>query len=282
MKKIINTQMFLLSLAFIISTQELVGFKDEHFVVVIASRNNSLWCDRNLNSVATQHYYNWHAIYINDASTDDTKKKVEQFREDHRLQEKIMLINNETRQGALSNIVKAVNMCNDWDRIIILDGDDWLSGPNVLRKLNEVYANKDVWMTYGSYEEYPGGARGGVARSMPVAVIETNSYRTYDWCTSHLRSFYAWLLKCINIEDLMLEDSFFPMAGDLAIMFPMLELSGKHCTYIPDILYIYNLQSEFNDHKIDGSLQGRMEHIIRARSSYQPLSAIPEKYLPRP
>lgn len=266
---------------FMLSAQEHDHLQKKHFVIVIASRNNTLWCDKNLESIVSQNYDNWRAIYINDASTDDTGEKVEQFIKDRNLQDKIMLINNETRQGALANIFNAVWMCNDWDCIILLDGDDWLSGPDTLTKLNDVYANENIWMTYGSYEEYPSKIKGEFAREIPTAVIENNSYRSYSWCASHLRSFYVWLFKSIKKEDLMTEGSFFPMAWDLALMFPMLEMSGQHSRYIPDILYTYNLQTEFNDHKIDTPLVVKLDAIIRTRSPYQPLKEIPAHYLPQ-
>ena len=42
--------------------------RNKHFMVVIPSRNNSQWCERNLEMLRAQSYENWHAIYINDAS----------------------------------------------------------------------------------------------------------------------------------------------------------------------------------------------------------------------
>src|SRR5271170_4559268 len=116
-----------------VSAEQTTCSTNNHLVIIIPSRNNSQWCERNLNALITQNYDNWHAIYINDASTDDTKDKVEQFIRMHRLEDKIMLINNEERLGAMANIYKAVYMCNNQDVAILYDGDDWFSGPNVLR-----------------------------------------------------------------------------------------------------------------------------------------------------
>ena len=63
-------------------------------------------------------------------------------------QDKIILINNDERQGAMANIHKAVHMCDDGDIIVNYDGDDWFSGPHVLELLNQVYADENVWMTW--------------------------------------------------------------------------------------------------------------------------------------
>lgn len=254
---------------------------DRHFMVVIPSRNNSKWCERNLKALADQWYSNWHAIYINDASTDDTQEKVENFIKNHHLEDKIRLINNETRQGAMANIYNAVYMSDDWDVIVIYDGDDWFSLPNVFNVLNRAYADENVWMTYGSHRNYPEGNRSDCAYQVPMNVIEENSYRHNPWCTSHLRTFYGWLFKCIKTDDLKINGEFLPMTCDQATMFPMLEMSGYRAKYIKEILYIYNMENPQNDNKVDPELQMAIEKHIRSQQPYQPLARIPDRYLPR-
>jgi glycosyltransferase involved in cell wall biosynthesis len=233
-----------------------------------------------LGALAFQTYSNWHALYINDASTDDTLAKVENFIKERHMEDKIRLINNETRQGAMGNIYKGVHMADDWDVIVIYDGDDWFGRTDVFEILNRAYQD-DVWLTYGSYEIYPSGERGGSARQLSQEVIAANSYRQNPWSTSHLRTFYAWLFKCIKLEDLQLNGAFFAMTYDQAMMHPMLELSKGRSKYIPEILYIYNMDNPINDHRVDGNLQLKIESIVRSAKSYEPLDQIPEKYLPR-
>jgi len=257
-----------------VSAEQTTCSTNNHLVIIIPSRNNSQWCERNLNALITQNYDNWHAIYINDASTDDTKDKVEQFIRMHRLEDKIMLINNEERLGAMANIYKAVYMCNNQDVAILYDGDDWFSGPNVLRIVNQAYADNNVWLTFGSYQEYPSGKKGGSASAIPKHIVESNRYRQDHWRTSHLRTFYAWLFKRVKTEDFKIDGVFLPMTYDQAIMFPLLELAGGRFKYIPDILYIYNLDNPVNDHKVDAGLQMKMEKLVRSRTPYQSLGKI--------
>lgn len=255
---------------------------DRHFMVIIPSRNNSRWCERNLNALISQKYDNWHAIYINDASTDDTQQKVEDFIRGHHLENKIRLINNETRLGAMENIYRAVYMCDDWDVVVLYDGDDWFNGTNVFDVLNKAYLDKNVWLTYGSYKDHPGGRRGSCARKVPSKVIKSNKFRQSPWYTSHLRTFYAWLFKCIKPEDLQLDGKFFAMTYDQAIMHPMLEMCGKRSRYIPEILYVYNMENPCNDNKINAALQLMIENLIRAQKPYQSLKRAPQRYLPKP
>jgi putative sugar O-methyltransferase len=276
MKSIIqHTIRISLLLAALLTVEEAMGACDKRFAVIIPSRNNSKWCERNLEALRTQSYDNWYAIYINDASTDDTRERVEQFINTHHLEDKIMLINNEERQGAMANIYKAVHMCADSDIIVNYDGDDWFSGPDTLAILNRAYADENVWMTYGSYEEYPSGQKGWWVGPISSEAVMVNDYRVRRaYCTVHLRTFYAWLFKRIKEEDLKVDGVFFPMTYDLAMMFPMFEMAGGRFKYITDVLYVYNMDNPSNDYKIDRELQLRMDDIIRSRTPYQPLKEI--------
>ena len=155
--------------------------------------------------------------------------------------------------------------------MVHLDGDDWLAHPNVLALLNKVYHDPQVWMTYGQFEIYPTKKRGN-CKQVPTGVIKNNSFREYRWKTSHLRTHYARLFKSIKREDLMYQNTFCPKSGDLALMFPMLEMAGFHAKFIPDILYIYNRATVLNDDKLNHELQVKIEQYIRAKPKYQPLT----------
>ena len=58
-------------------------------------------------------------------------------------------------------------------------------------------------------------------------------FRDYVHMPTHLRTFYAWLFKKINLEDLLLDGEFFKMTGDQAILYPMIEMAGeRHALYL--------------------------------------------------
>ena len=69
------------------------------------------------------------------------------------------------------------------------------------------------------------------------------------------------------------------MAWDLAMMLPMLEMSGFHSKFIPDILYIYNTENPLNDHKVNLNLQQKLSHQILSSPKYEKLSFITFKEL---
>lgn len=239
-------------------------------VVVIPSHNNAPWCKKNLTSVFEQQYDNYRIIYIDDCSTDETYKLVRQCVADHNAQTSITIIKNKKRRGALYNHFKAVHLCADNEIVVQLDGDDWFAHENVLSVINDAYKNPQVWLTYGQHKVYPTGEI-GMCKPMPEAIIHLHAYREYDWITSAPRTFYAWLFKKIKCEDLLYQADFFTAGGDLACMFPMLEMAAGRIHFIDEVLYIYNCATENNDYKKNLLVQKTSENICRSRKKYEPL-----------
>jgi glycosyltransferase involved in cell wall biosynthesis len=241
--------------------------------VVIPSYNNHPWYARNLSSVVAQDYQNFRVIYVDDCSSDGTGELVEQFIADTNSGNLIELIRNPARLGALQNLYNTIYLCDDNEIVILLDGDDWLAHDGVLKKVNEVYADPDCWMTYGQYRSWPDDTTGYYSREIPSDIIEANNFRESEWCASHLRSFYAWIFKLIKVEDLISPcGSFYHMAWDQAIMFPMLEMSGDRAKFISEVLYIYNAANPLNDCKVDRELQRSLETVIRMQKRYDRLN----------
>lgn len=253
---------------------------ERRIVIVTCSYNNEQWCDKNLSSIFAQNYENYHVMYIDDVSSDNTYARVCEYVQAHGVQDKITLIRNEQRMGAMANQYHAIQMCKPTDLIIIVDGDDFLAHKDVLAYLNRVYATQDVWLTYGQYSEYRGGnwsIEQGVAgyrpsswcSPMPRRVVEMNAFRSHPHIPSHLRTFYAGLFQNIKTEDLMIDGKFVPMSCDLTAMFPMIEMARDHFTFISDILLMYNGVNGLNDHKVSKSLQRSVDLTIRARPRYE-------------
>lgn len=243
----------------------------KRFVIVVPSYNNERWCERNVQSILTQHYDKFRAIIINDASTDRTLEKIQNIVNQSSKKNKITIISNSERKGALANLYSAIHSCDDDEIVLTLDGDDWFPHEVVVSKLESIYSKEDVWMTYGQYQNYPDGGR-GVAQPYAKNIVESNSFRNAVWGASHLRTFYAWLFKSIKKDDLFYKGNFLPMTWDLAMMFPMLEMAGRRSKFLPDILYTYNLENPINDHKVDVRLQQELDHYIRKLPRYSNVS----------
>ena len=69
----------------------------------------------------------------------------------------ITVQHNTERRGALENTYNAVMALKDDLIAVIVDGDDSLAHNKVLQRLEEVYSNSNVWVTYGQFVFYPSG-----------------------------------------------------------------------------------------------------------------------------
>jgi len=247
---------------------------EKPMVVIVPSYNNWFWHTRNLNSICTQNYSNYRVIYINDASSDETAKLVSEYIAKNKLEERITFIDNKERKGCpLANIYYALSLCKPEEIAVVVDGDDWFPHENVLAHLNRVYQDPDVWMTYGQFAIFPYDTIGW-AHQVPEQIIQENGFRGYHWCTTHLRSFYVSLFNATAYSDYMYEGRFFPMAGDLALMFPLLELAATHSRFIPEVLYIYNRANALNEDKVNKELQKSCEMAARAHHRYNSLESL--------
>jgi glycosyltransferase involved in cell wall biosynthesis len=251
---------------------------DKKFVVVIPSYNNEKWCEKNIISVLNQNYDNYRVIFIDDCSSDQTFERVTNVVKQSDKQHQFTLIKNTVRKGALENLYDMIHSCEDDEIILTLDGDDWFPHAGVISRLSEIYSQEDIWMTYGQYQNYPDGGN-GIAQQIPDQIIKTNAFREYTWCSSHLRTFYAFLFKNIKQEDLMYQGKFMSMTWDLAIMFPLLEMSGSRSKFLNEILYIYNLDNPINDHKVNRKLQADLDRYVRKLPKY---SLLPKAAIKKP
>jgi len=254
--------------------------KNINFVIVIPSYNNAQWYKRNLDSVFAQNYKNFTVIYLDDCSPDGTGKLVEAYVTEKNKQDVVTVIKNPERIGALANIYNAVHMCSDEKVIISLDGDDLFAHENVLDLLNILYQNKKIWVTYGSDVRWP-TFQTTACKEIPQHIIDTENFRQYPFTAGPTRTFYAWLFKKIEKQDLQINNRFFDICSDLAIMLPMLEMAGNRIQFVPDITYIYNIGTGINDWKIKAEHQRQITKIITEQRSYRKLdhNDVSERYI---
>lgn len=244
---------------------------DKSFVIIVPSFNCKQWYRRNLDSIFEQKYRNYRVIYIDDASTDGTADLVEKYVVKHGVSNKVTLIKNVKNVGVMANTYKAIHMCKPYEVVVIVDGDDWFSDSGVLTYLNEVYQDPNIWMTYGSFVEFPSGEEAEWVHRIPERIIDQGVFRQYEWVATHLRTFYAALFQRIKIDDFKVNGKFVSVAADLAAMFPMLEMAAEHSLFIPRVMYVYNAANSINNFKIRHSLQLENDLHIRSKKKYYPL-----------
>jgi hypothetical protein len=129
------------------------------------------------------------------------------------------------------------------DVVFRLDGDDFLPHENVLARIAEVYADPEVWMTYGNYEPFPENTGQTRASAFPKEIIEARSFRAFrENRFNHPMTFRRWLWDGMGREDFQRADGqWFDAASDLLAVIPLLEMSApSHFRFLDETLYGYN------------------------------------------
>ncbi len=151
------------------------------------------------------------------------------------------------------------------DVIVTVDGDDWLAHEDVLTIINARYERDGCWVMYGgtiwkpedrrNYESARYSAEEIANLRIPLA----EDWRSvqYNWKVNSLRTFRCALYQQIGALDSdwsCLKDGdgfFYKMAGDVAIMLPLIECAGEQrIQHNRSPVYVYNLH-EHNDHELD-------------------------------
>lgn len=236
------------------------------FSIIVDTCNHEKWISKCLDSCISQDYDHFEIIIVDAKSDDETYRICERYRnKDNR----IKLFQNQERLPQVANFILLSNLASENSILVSIDGDDWFKDGTVLSKLNEVYQDDNIWMTYGTYEEYPYRDVRFHYEAYPEDVINSNSFREYKWLASHLRTFRKDLIQKINLEDLKDEGgNWLETTGDQAIMLPMLEMAGEKSRYIPDILYVYNVFETSRDTNLNERRQIELARYIRSKPKY--------------
>lgn len=242
---------------------------ENFFTIAIDTCNHEQWIEKCLNTCLTQKYSNFEVILVDAISTDKTFEIAKKYAEDY---PNLKVYQNEVRIPQVANFLWLTELSKPGSIVVSIDGDDWFKNSKVLQKLNEVYNSGDVWMTYGTYEEFPFRSVSHIYRPYPDEVIAKNNFREYQWLASHTRTWRRELLLQINKDDFKREDGeWLDTTGDQAIMLPMLELAGARSRYVPDVTYVYNMSNTTRDSAKNEARQVELSNYIRAKKKYEPL-----------
>jgi glycosyltransferase involved in cell wall biosynthesis len=153
---------------------------------------------------------------------------------------------------SMESVFRVIHTLSPSDIVAWLDADDWLACPEALETVRDAYESGDVWLTYGSFSCWPGGATGKCA-AYPPEVIASRSFRHAPWVASHLKTFRAGLFQRIREQDLRKPDgSWITESTDRAAMWPMLEMAGERHRFIEKVLVEYNVANSASVHNADG------------------------------
>ncbi len=236
------------------------------FNIVVPFFNCEKYIKKCLDSILRQTYKRYQVQIIDDCSSDNSYEIAASICSNY---ENFKIIKNSKRIGALNNIYNSLSIkIEEPSKTIdlIIDGDDYLYGSDVLYFLNEKYIQSNCLITYGSHLS----SKGIQGKKYPKLIRKYNLYRNYFWYASHLRTFRHDLWLSINNNDLLDQNgNYFSVAWDLAIMFPMLEMAGNRQEFIKDVLYVYNDENPICDHNIRRKEQILAAEQIRKKIKYK-------------
>jgi len=246
-------------IVFIIYRNPKESFKNNNFFAVIVTTYNAgpKYLEKCLKSIEHQTFKNYNVCILDDASNKDIDEL-------HYIIKKYADKNNweyvlrKENVGPLGGRVEAINKLDpkDEDIIVSIDGDDELYDEQVFDKINKYYTENDILITFGNYVNVRNNKT-----SLPRIkckkfnfkdVAEKTSFRKTQWIYSHLKTFKYKLYKRLNHKDLKRDGKYLKSATDMALMYPMLEMSNGKFKCIPEILYKYN-QTHPESHNVNSS-----------------------------
>lgn len=244
-----------------------------HFTIAIDTMNHENWIDKCLSTSLTQKYDNYEVVLVDAISTDNTWEICKKFQND--FNGRLTIYQNETRLTQGGNFKFLNDMAKPGTIVVSIDGDDWFKHNKVLQKLEEVYTNDDVWMTYGTYEEYPYRDVSYIYQPYPEDVVKNNSFREHRWMASHLRTWKKELFDKIKDEDFRdANGEWIKTACDQVIMFPMLEMAGERSRHISDVTYVYNVANTNREGTILEDKQIESSNYTRSRPKYSRIESL--------
>jgi len=236
-------------------------------VIVTTLYNCEEYIEQCLGSIMGQTFTDFKCYITDDMSTDNSVKKAkEMIQGDDRF---ILIENTEKfyQPGNYDQVIRNNPDIDDNEVIVEIDGDDWLPDSKTLARIDATYKVQNIWIANGCFM-YSNGTRGFSAEPR-----DFDNIRQDQFTASHIRTWRAFLWRAIE-QDYLKDDNgvYWEVAGDLAFMFPMLEMAGpEHYYFMDEVNYIYNEQNPLNDHKVNMDKVNKTVNILRNRPKYERL-----------
>ena len=183
---------------------------DYKFAIIVPNRNNDrgdykgkTYLQTCIESILNQTYKNFNLIIIDDLSTDNSVKTIEEYvKKDKRI---ILLKNKRQRYNGGSRnkgIDYALNNL-DFDYFCFLDSDDWWKHEKVLEKINMLLNNHEL-LTLGCEMIYQ-YTTGAVNYNRADSYEDLWSFNNKLWCTAWARVIRKDKIEYF-CEDTLMED----------------------------------------------------------------------------
>ncbi|WP_347550665.1 glycosyltransferase [Pseudalkalibacillus hwajinpoensis] len=206
--------------------------------VVMAVYNEESYLIDAINSILHQTYTNFEFIIVNDGSTDNTKRVLDQI-----IDERVRVIHLDKNQGAANALNKGINEANgNW--IAIQDADD-LSLPTRLEEQTRYIHQQQEIVAVGALKECISGSE-----SLWNDRLKTEEHGNFLVDSEHLRMYRFYINPLCHGSVLFSKDVFNQVGGyntsykicyDYDLWMRMFEIGQIH--KLPKVLYQYRVHS---------------------------------------
>lgn len=124
-------------------------------IILTTTYNCENFVERSLMTIMTQRFKDFKCYITDDMSTDKT---VDVIKKTISGDNRFILIENKQKMyqpGNYDQVIRGLDI-PDYEICVEVDGDDWLPNSNVLSFIDDVYKDKNVWMTSGSFKYHDG------------------------------------------------------------------------------------------------------------------------------
>jgi glycosyltransferase involved in cell wall biosynthesis len=236
-------------------------------IIVTTLYNAAEYIEQCISTIQGQSFTDFKCYITDDLSTDNS---VEIIKKSIKGDDRFILIENDKKlyqPGNYDQVIRNNVNISDDEVIVEVDGDDWLPDGKTLERINNVYQDKNVWIANGSFK-YSNGNLGFASKQENL-----DNLRSQRFTASHIRTWRAFLWRNIKEEDLKDENGeYWKVSGDVAFMFPMLEMAGdEHYVFMDKVNYVYNGENPLNDHKVNMGIVNVIADTIRRKPKYDRL-----------
>jgi len=186
----------------------------EKSFVIILCVDQSI-SEKTLNSFFEQSYDNYRILLIDNMQDQRVIQEIYQAAYRYNKEQLLSIL-----QGDSDSLYHAVHSCRDDEIVLQMDASDWLSHEHVLERINQIYANENVWLAYSQYLEYPSWTK-GKAKPFLKKTLRKPLAAELPWFSSPFKTYYAGLFK---------------QADSIVAL---IEMSDKHIRFIEDPLYVH-------------------------------------------
>lgn len=208
------------------------------FAFAIPTRNSVKTARQAIASMAFQSYPHWHAVVVDDCSTDGTASFVEKVAEEFGVKDKFTVVRNRERLWEVANVLQAMSWMSHDDVVCRLDLDDYLCDLNALEILAKAYTeipDLDAAWTNHRWFDDNGVTNMNISKAMPA---DADPYK-HPWVSSHFKTWRREVSKQVFDANYRgADDEYIKRAGDQAIYLPVLKLARRRI-HIPIAMYAY-------------------------------------------